>query len=125
VGDSSQWGPTMSSQGTGVEPQRRAVRGTARAPGPEPPAPVTIRHWTGVEIRAFRAAMRMSVRDFAGTLGVSSRVVSHWEAAGRAAKLRPFSQGLLDTLLTRATPEQEARFMANLATNDDPVFAIA
>jgi DNA-binding transcriptional regulator YiaG len=32
-----------------------------------------VEHWTGVEIRYLRHARRMSVREFAHHLGVSSR----------------------------------------------------
>lgn len=94
--------------------------------GPDPtadPPPVTIRRWTGVEIRALRAATRLSVREFARSLDVSDRIVSRWESAGRAAILRPSTQARLDAFLAHATTEQKARFLANLAANDDTVVA--
>jgi transcriptional regulator with XRE-family HTH domain len=36
--------------------------------------------WTGVESRALREALRLSVREFAARLGVSDRMVSKWGA---------------------------------------------
>jgi transcriptional regulator with XRE-family HTH domain len=68
-----------------------------------------------VESRALREALRLSVREFAGRLGVSDRVVSKWEAGRAAVRPRPFTQGLLDTALSLADDECRARFRAILA----------
>jgi transcriptional regulator with XRE-family HTH domain len=74
--------------------------------------------WTGVESRALREAMRLSVREFASRLGVSDRMVSKWEAGRSAVRPRPFTQGLLDTALALADNEVRARFRAILAARD-------
>jgi DNA-binding transcriptional regulator YiaG len=68
--------------------------------------------WTGREARALRLAMRLTVREFARTLGVTDRVVSKWEAAGLAIQPRPFSQALLDTALARSGVAVKERFTA-------------
>src|SRR5690606_39491908 len=76
----------------------------------------TVRHWTGREVRALRAAMRMSIRDFAAHLGVSDRMVSKWEAAGEHISPRPVNQAALDTALRRSSPEVRERFAAFMST---------
>ena len=76
----------------------------------------TIQKWTGREARALREALRMSIRDFAGRLGVSDRAVSKWEAGGTAMTPRPDSQALLDTTLETASPDARARFELLIAT---------
>lgn len=70
--------------------------------------------WSGRETRALRMALRLTVRDFAGRLGVAERTVGKWEA-GRAST-HPYTQyqAALDTLLKRATGEQHARFEQSL-----------
>jgi DNA-binding transcriptional regulator YiaG len=74
--------------------------------------------WTGVESRALREALRLSVREFASRLGVSDRIVSKWEAGRSAVRPRPFTQGLLDTALSLADDDCRARFRAILAARD-------
>lgn len=54
--------------------------------------------------------MRMSIREFAAHLGVSERMISKWEAGGENATPRPVNQAALDTCLTRADPDAQARF---------------
>ncbi|MFI1097333.1 multiprotein-bridging factor 1 family protein [Streptomyces sp. NPDC020917] len=71
---------------------------------------VTVQSWSGREARLLRAAMRMSIRDFAAHLGVSDRVISKWEAGGENYCPRPDSQAMLDTALGRATDEIRIRF---------------
>ncbi|SHL23292.1 helix-turn-helix domain-containing protein [Actinacidiphila paucisporea] len=71
---------------------------------------VTVQTWTGREARLLRAAMRMSIRDFAAHLGVSDRVISKWEAGGENYTPRPDSQAVLDTALARSSGEIRARF---------------
>ncbi len=70
----------------------------------------TIPQWTGVHVRALRAARRMSVRDFAAHLGVSDRMVSKWEAGGEAARPRASNQAALDMSLKSCNAETRARF---------------
>ena len=84
----------------------------------------TISQWTGREIRAYRAARRMSVRDFAQHLGVSDRMVSKWEAGGDAIRPRSQNQRALDASLRAADPGIQARFSSlaqgALLTVDEP-----
>ena len=70
----------------------------------------TIRKWTGREASALREAERLSLREFAGRLGVSERVVSKWEARGADIVPRPLSQGILDTRLANTSDDVRARF---------------
>ena len=70
----------------------------------------TIRKWTGRESRALREAMRLSQRDFANDLGVSSRSVSKWEAGGVDFVQREESQAILDTKLRQVSDEVRTRF---------------
>jgi hypothetical protein len=51
--------------------------------------------------------MRLSIREFAHHLGVSDRMVSKWEAGSIP---RPVNQAALDTALTRADHDIQARF---------------
>ncbi len=70
----------------------------------------TVPQWSGREVRALRAARRMSVREFAAHLGVSDRMVSKWEAGGEAMRPRPHNQAALDTSLAMANSEARTRF---------------
>src|SRR6266540_28424 len=70
----------------------------------------TVRHWTGREAKALRAALRLSIRDFAAQLGVGVRTITKWEARGTDVSLRPAMQAVLDTALARASDEAKARF---------------
>jgi len=70
----------------------------------------TIALWTGREVKALRAARRMSVREFAEHLGVSDRIVSKWEAGGESIRPRVVNQAALDTSLAGADPETQLRF---------------
>lgn len=54
--------------------------------------------------------MRMSVRQFAGHLGVSDRTVSKWDAGGEDIVPRPEMQAILDTALQRSDAEVTERF---------------
>lgn len=69
-----------------------------------------IGQWTGLEARALRRALRLSVRGFADHLGVAVRTVAKWEAGGTAITPRPDSQAILDTTLERSDDEAKARF---------------
>lgn len=75
---------------------------------------VMVSVWTGQEVAALRCAMRLSIRGFAERLGVSDRMVSRWEAAGRGIRPRPFTQSLLDTAVRLADDETRERFVVLL-----------
>lgn len=81
---------------------------------------VTVQRWTGREIRALREAKRMSIREFAGHLGISERMVSKWEAAGEAITPRPVNQSALDSSLTASGPEVHSRFADTLGVDPSP-----
>lgn len=70
--------------------------------------------WSGVEVRAFRTAARLSMVDLAERLGVSERVVAKWESGGATARPRAVNQAALDTLLEQADIDTHARFAALL-----------
>ncbi|HET6504095.1 MAG TPA: hypothetical protein VFG87_25380 [Amycolatopsis sp.] len=70
----------------------------------------TAHHWSGREARLLRHALRLSVRAFAGYLGVAPRTVAKWESGGTATVPRPDTQAILDTALARAQPDARRRF---------------
>ncbi|MEU3724959.1 hypothetical protein [Streptomyces sp. NPDC031705] len=70
----------------------------------------TVHHWTGLEARALRLALRQSVRTFAGHLGLGIRTISKWEALLTATAPRPDTQAILDTALARADAAAHLRF---------------
>lgn len=70
----------------------------------------TAHHWSGREARLLRRALRLSVRAFAGYLGVAPRTVAKWESGGIATVPRPDTQAILDTALARADPDAQRRF---------------
>lgn len=74
----------------------------------------TVHRWTGLEARALRLALRMSVRAFAAHLGVGTRTVSKWEKLLSATEPRQDTQAILDTALTRAEPSVHLRFETSL-----------
>jgi formylglycine-generating enzyme required for sulfatase activity len=76
---------------------------------------ITIRIWSGREIRALREAMRMSQRQFAARLGVSERMVTKWESGGEKMNPRPINQSALDSFLSDASPDDQARFQELLS----------
>ncbi len=75
----------------------------------------TVRVWTGMEARALRGALRLSVRAFAERLGVAVRTVSKWEQLGADTQPRPDTQAILDTALSRANSDERLRFQLLLA----------
>jgi transcriptional regulator with XRE-family HTH domain len=79
---------------------------------------MTVRQWTGLEAKALRAALRMTIRDFAEYLGVGARTVAKWESRGRSIEPKPQSQAILDTALAKASSDVHARFAA--AVSDSP-----
>ena len=76
--------------------------------------------WTGLEARALRFALRMSVRVFAEHLGVAVRTVSKWESLLAATEPRPDTQAILDTALGRADDAVHQRFSAHLVESGRP-----
>ncbi|HKS46540.1 MAG TPA: hypothetical protein VJT49_15790 [Amycolatopsis sp.] len=70
----------------------------------------TAHHWSGREARLLRHALRLSVRAFAGYLGVAPRTVAKWESGGSGTVPRPDTQAILDTALARAHPDARRRF---------------
>jgi tetratricopeptide (TPR) repeat protein len=72
----------------------------------------TVRQWTGLEAKALRAALRMTVRGFADYLGVGVRTVAKWEARGSDIQPIPETQAILDTALAKASSDVHARFAA-------------
>ncbi|WP_246128078.1 helix-turn-helix domain-containing protein [Amycolatopsis rhizosphaerae] len=79
-------------------------------PGDAHHVAATAHHWSGREARLLRHALRLSVRSFAGYLGVAARTVAKWESGGSATVPRPDTQAILDTALSRAEPEARRRF---------------
>lgn len=75
----------------------------------------TVHHWTGLEARALRHALRMSVRAFAQHLGLAVATVSKWESKLAATDPRPDSQAILDTALDRADAPVHLRFESLLS----------
>lgn len=80
----------------------------------------TVHRWTGLEARALRLALRMSVRAFAEHLGVAVRTVSKWEKLLVATAPRPDTQAILDTSLARADTAAHLRFEKNLSAAGSP-----
>ncbi|MGW1974125.1 helix-turn-helix domain-containing protein [Streptomyces sp. NPDC001889] len=70
----------------------------------------TVHHWSGLEARALRLALRMSVRVYAEHLGVGIRTVSKWEQLLARTRPRPDTQAILDTALSRADAAVHERF---------------
>ncbi|GII25411.1 transcriptional regulator [Planosporangium mesophilum] len=79
-----------------------------------------VRIWTGREASALRAALRLSIRDFAEHLGVGVRTVTKWHVRGEDVSLRPVMQSVLDTALARSGDEVRARFELILGTDNEP-----
>lgn len=80
-----------------------------------------ITQWTGREIKALREALRLSLFDFAGQLGVSDRIVSRWEKGGGDVIPRPVNQAALDTLLARSDANVHGRFAGLLSVEGEPL----
>lgn len=70
----------------------------------------TVHRWTGLEAKALRLALRLSVRTFAEHLGVGVRTVSKWEKLQALTEPRPDTQAILDTALARADAAAHLRF---------------
>ncbi|MFF4807096.1 DUF5919 domain-containing protein [Micromonospora chersina] len=86
----------------------------------------TVHRWTGLETRALRQALRMSIRDFSAHLGVAERTVSKWEAGQEAVCPRPEMQAALDTALGKSGEDVHDRFRVVLhASERRPAAGIA
>ncbi|MFI6644247.1 helix-turn-helix domain-containing protein [Streptomyces sp. NPDC050504] len=70
----------------------------------------TVHHWTGLEAKALRLALRLSVRAFAQQLGLAVATVSKWESKLAGTEPRPDTQAILDTALGRADAAVHLRF---------------
>lgn len=70
----------------------------------------SVHRWTGLEARALRLALRLSVRAFAEHLGVAVATVSKWESKRAGTEPRPDTQAILDTALRRADASAHVRF---------------
>ena len=87
---------------------------------------VPVRSWTGHEAGVLRRALRLSVRAYAGHLGVAVRTVSKWERLGACVRPRPDTQAILDTALERASPSEQSRFWLLMAeTSPHPATELA
>jgi 8-oxo-dGTP diphosphatase len=84
-----------------------------------------VREWTGRKACALQAALRETNDSFAARLGIPARTVVSWHQKPDL-KPRTAQQQLLDVLLERASPNERARFAAELADEssndqlDDP-----
>ncbi len=75
---------------------------------------IAVEQWTGEEALLLRSVMRASVREFADRLGISPRTVSQWRE-NPARVCRPGMAQILDTTLSRCTPEEQEAFRVRLA----------
>ncbi|MGA4838858.1 helix-turn-helix domain-containing protein [Streptomyces sp. G45] len=80
----------------------------------------TVHHWTGLEAKALRLALRLSVRAFAEQLGLAVATVSKWESKLAATEPRPDTQAILDTALGRADASVHLRFETLLSEMGSP-----
>lgn len=80
----------------------------------------TVHYWTGLEAKALRKALRLSVRAFADHLGVGVRTVSKWEKLQADTEPRPDTQAILDTALARADAATHLRFETFLSETGRP-----
>lgn len=72
-------------------------------------------NWTGLEASLLRLARRMTVKQFAEHLGISSRTVTQWSTGGRSIRPRPEYQAVLEESLRRCTDVERERFEQLLA----------
>lgn len=70
----------------------------------------SVARWSGREAKALRRALRLSIRDFAASLGIGARTVTKWEALGTDTTPRPHMQAVLDTTLSKADADAKLRF---------------
>ena len=70
----------------------------------------TVILWTGLEARALREALRMSMREFARRTNLSPSTIADNEAKGEQAQLRRATQAILDRVLEQAPADAHTRF---------------
>ncbi|MGX1851079.1 hypothetical protein [Streptomyces sp. NPDC055299] len=80
----------------------------------------TVQHWTGLEARALRLALRLSIRAFAQHLGVGVRTISKWEKLLTTTDPRQDTQAILDTALARSDAAVHLRFETFLSEAGPP-----
>jgi transcriptional regulator with XRE-family HTH domain len=73
-------------------------------------AVATVIQWTGLEARALRETLRMSMREFARRTNLSPSTIADNEAKGEQAQLRRATQAILDRVLEQAPADAHARF---------------
>ncbi|RAS33731.1 hypothetical protein BCL80_103452 [Streptomyces avidinii] len=81
----------------------------------------TVHQWTGLEAKALRLALRLSVRAFAQQLGLAVATVSKWESKLTGTEPRPDTQAILDTALGRADAAVHLRFETLLSEMTSPL----
>ncbi|MEU6350159.1 hypothetical protein ABZ896_12610 [Streptomyces sp. NPDC047072] len=81
----------------------------------------TVHHWTGLEAKALRLALRLSVRAYAQQLGLAVATVSKWESKLANTAPRPDTQAILDTALGRADAAVHLRFETHLSEMTSPL----
>ncbi|WP_155980999.1 DNA-binding transcriptional regulator [Nocardia sp. CNY236] len=67
-------------------------------------------HWTGIETRALREAMSLTLEKFASAVGLSARTVRLWESQGADTSMRMASRAQVDKALSRASADVVERF---------------
>ncbi|WP_152546761.1 helix-turn-helix domain-containing protein [Amycolatopsis orientalis] len=72
-------------------------------------------HWTAHSAMALRAALNLTLADFADLLGLSRSTVSHWSAPGSSASPGLEAQELLSVALERASSQVQTRFWSTVA----------
>jgi DNA-binding transcriptional regulator YiaG len=75
--------------------------------------------WSGREIRALRLALRMTIEEFAGHLGVHPRTVGKWNTHPDHVTV-PELQRALDTVLAHAATPARQRFALALTAAERP-----
>ncbi|MFJ2420728.1 helix-turn-helix domain-containing protein [Streptomyces brevispora] len=81
----------------------------------------TVHHWTGLEAKALRLALRLSVRAYAQQLGLAVATVSKWESKLSDTEPRPDTQAILDTAIGRADASVHLSFETLLSEMTSPM----
>ncbi|SUE27986.1 Uncharacterised protein [Nocardia farcinica] len=69
-----------------------------------------VERWSGVESKALREAMHLSIEKFSARTSIAPRTIAEWEEKGPRARLRPSSQALLEKTLLESPTSVAARF---------------
>ncbi len=72
-------------------------------------------HWSGLEVRALRDALRETRSSFAEFTGLKLDTIRKWERRGSTVTLRPEHAAIMDTALARATQHQLQLFEIHCA----------